>query len=134
LILRVRMKTAAQIVAFIAERIGFIYHHNPLMYGGTPEGVETLLFYYHELWAEIVERQKEYIDIRIAAHEKEECNSHSFSGRYLSLHQEASDREVANYATTQWRKISDQLAIPIQHEEIIKDLEQKLDPKSLWKF
>lgn len=128
------MKTTEQIIGLIAERIGLIYHHYPLAYGGSPEGVETLLFYYHDLWAEIVERKKEYIEARSAAHEKEECNGHSFSGRYLSLHPEASDREVAKYATTQWRTISDKLGLPIQHERIVEDLERDLGPKSTWKF
>jgi hypothetical protein len=129
-----KMKTTEQIIDLIAERIGLLYHHNPLMYGGTPEGVETLLFYYHLLWAEIVDRVDDWRTVHLEQIMVEDAGSMAFSGKYRVDHPEATDSEAAKYATSQWRKISDKLGVPIKHEEIIKDLERDLGPKSTWKF
>jgi hypothetical protein len=117
-----KMKTTEEIIDLIAWRIGLLYHHNPLMYGGTPEGVENLLFHYHLLWAEIVDRVKEHSDVKGQVYEEEECNGHGFVGRYLVLHPDAKAGEVLQYLVSQWRKISDRLGIPIPHKAIIEDL------------
>ena len=41
------MKSSEAMVEYLAEQIGVLYYHNPLMYGGSPNGVETLLWAYH---------------------------------------------------------------------------------------
>jgi hypothetical protein len=128
------MKTTEEIIDLIADKIGFIYHHNPLMYGGTPEGVETLLFYYHLLWAEIVDRVDDWRTVYSDQLTAEDAGSRTFSGKYRLDHPEATDRVAIKYATDQWRKISDKLGVPIKHEEIVKELERDLGPKSTWKF
>ena len=37
------MKTVPEIIAYLAKRIGLMYYHRPLMYGGATEGVDLLL-------------------------------------------------------------------------------------------
>ena len=116
------MKTAQEIVEIISQRLGYMYHHRPLMYGGTPEGVETLVWHFHHLYAEIVERREDFFEALGQVAEEEDCNSKGFAGRYRSLYPQASDEETAQYVAEQWRKISDRLGVPIAHEEIIEEL------------
>jgi hypothetical protein len=118
------MKSADEIIDFIADRIGHIYHHRPLMYGDTPAGVDHILDYYHELWAEIVDRQQDYRDAFERAHREEDCDAMTFSRRYANRHPNATDEEIANYTVKRWRNISDQLGVPIPHDNIIRDLER----------
>jgi hypothetical protein len=118
------MKTTEEIIEFIAQRLGYIYRHRPLMYGGTAKGVDLLGYTYHELWAEIVERQKDNRDIQDQVSLEEDCNGSGFAGRYRRDHADASDEETVQYVIEHWRTISDRLGVPILHEEIIEDLRQ----------
>jgi hypothetical protein len=119
------MKSTEQIIDLIAWKIGLIYHHNPLAYGGSPDGVENLMHVYHELWSEIVERQKEYRDVMSQVYCDEECSGFAVSYRFN--HPNAGIKEVTDYVVSHWRKISDSLGVPIPHEAIIKDLKKSYD-------
>ena len=122
------MKSVEEVIEFVAKRIGHIYHR-ALMYGGTPGGVDLILHYCHELWAEIVERQQEYWDTSMRVHEEQDCGAFDFSGRFRKVHPEATDEETVGYVVRQWRKISDQLGVPIPYDEIIQDLERAFEPE-----
>lgn len=115
------MKTVEEIIAYIAHRIGYIYYHRPLMYGGTAHGVDTLLHYYHELWAEIVDRQDEFRRTSWGVHAEEDCDAASFPTRYARNHPDAKEAEIADYAVRQWRKISERLGVPIPHQELKRE-------------
>jgi hypothetical protein len=117
------VKTTEQIIDLIAWKIGLIYHHNPLAYGGTPEGVENLMHVYHELWSEIVERYKEYRDVMSQVYCEVECSG--FAGSYCYNHPYATRDEVTHYVLEHWRKISDRSEVPIPHEAIIEDLRKE---------
>jgi hypothetical protein len=48
------MRDGKHIAEFVEERIGQVFRR-PLMYGGVPEAVDSILHYDHELWAVVHE-------------------------------------------------------------------------------
>lgn len=108
------MRTNKQILSFLEKRIGNIYLR-PLMYGGSPSGVELILHCYHEMWSEIMECKDEYDRYRIEIHRNEGCGSSNFSTKYMELDPDAKEDEIIKYVATQWKKISDLLRIPIKY-------------------
>jgi hypothetical protein len=106
------MKPAEQILEFVIDRIAHIYSR-PLMYGGTPEGVDLILDYYHELWAEIVDLRQNFIESTESVHRKEKCGSKSFSYRFREKRPKANNDEISKYVVNQWKKIDRLLGIPI---------------------
>ena len=112
------MKATDQIVAELAYRIGLIYYHRPLMYGGTPAGVELLLWTLHSLWAFAVEREEEF-DVEWRAElEREDCGAFDFSYRYSLNHPQASEDEIVAYTVKHWAIVSDRLNVPIPHARL----------------
>lgn len=119
------MKSAQELVAYIAHRIGYVYYFDrPLMYGGTGAGVDLLLLNFHEFWAEIMDRQDELRTTYWKALEDEDCGSANFSNRFAINNPEASEHEIAQYVVKQWRKISDQLEVPVPHAELKAELDK----------
>ncbi len=106
------MRDSRQIAEFVEERIGHIYRR-PLMYGGTPDGVDLILHYYHELWAEIHQRRGDYEQASSEAHEAERCGSMDFSTRYRRERPDASEGEAAAYVVSMWRKIDEKLGLAV---------------------
>ena len=111
------MKTAEQICNFVASRIGHIYYR-PLMYGGSPSGVDLILHDNHELWAEAMDLRECFTEISYTIHIEQDCGSADFSTHYSKLYPTASREEVCGYVVQQWKKISDHLQIPIPYDEI----------------
>jgi hypothetical protein len=112
------MRSIEEIIAYLARRIGYIYHHRPLMYGGTGAGVDQLLLTYHEVWAEAVDRHEEFMSVSGKVMQEEECGAASFSMRYAMNNPGASENEIALYVVDQWRKVSDRLGVPVPHSEL----------------
>jgi hypothetical protein len=104
------MRDGKQISDFVEERIGHVFRR-PLMYGGTPEGVDVVLDYYHELWALIHERGDEFEKVSSAAHDSEGCGSMNFAYRYQRDHPAASVDESARYVVSMWRRIGEKLGL-----------------------
>jgi hypothetical protein len=116
------MKSVDQIIAYLAERIGYIYYHpRPLMYGGTAEGVDLLLWTYHELWAEVVRKYDEFQDVRRNVLDEADCQAAGFPTRYLWDHPTATQEEIAEFVRRHWRMISDRLDVPISHERLHRE-------------
>lgn len=109
------MKSSEAMVAYLAEQIGLMYYHNPLMYGGTAFGVETLLYAYHQAWAHLVDFDGDWRDMWWKALEAEDCGSADFSHRYSMNHPEAPEMEVVAYVVKHWRPVSEKLGVPIPH-------------------
>jgi hypothetical protein len=121
------MRNVAEVVEYLAYRIGVIYYHDrPLMYGGTPDGVELLLYTYHDIWAQAAERESDLESVWRDALKQEDCGSANFSGRYSYNNPDADDVEVADYVLHQWRRISKSLAVPIPHERLEKDFAEHI--------
>ena len=75
------MKSTAEMGAFVWDRIDQI-HDRPLMYGGTAEGVDLILHYYHEIIAVIHDLEDEYQEISTITHQQEGCGSANFAVHY----------------------------------------------------
>ena len=105
------MRDGRQIAEFVEERIGRVFRR-PLMYGGTPECVDTILHHDQELWAVAHGREGDFQDVSTALHLSEGCGSASFAHRYRSRHPAASDDEVACYVVSMWRTIGERLGLP----------------------
>ena len=107
-----RMKSSEQISDFITDRIAAIYER-PLPFGRTPDGVEMILHYYHELWAEIHDKKDKYTSVRLKIYAEQDCGSMSFAFRYQRRNRRATADEIATYAVGQWQRISQETGIPV---------------------
>ena len=119
------MKSSEQILKFVTDRIGHIYFR-PLMYGGTPSGVDLILHYYHELWAEIVSQQEHYQNIRMKLSLEEGFGASDYSSYFEKQHPWATDKEAVIYVVHQWMKISKMLNISIEYDQLSKTLNMAL--------
>lgn len=97
-------------------------YKRPGGYGGTPDGVDLILHYYHELWAAIFCREKDYEEITREIRDEEACDSANFATRYQWDHPGATEIETIKYVVQQWKRISDRLNIPIPWKEIETEL------------
>ena len=109
------MKSSQAMLEYLAERIGLMYYHLPLGYGGDAYGVETLLYAYHDAWAFLVEYDGDWRNVWWEGLAAEDCGSADFSHRYSMNHPEASQEEVAEYVIAHWRVVSEKLGVPIPH-------------------
>lgn len=96
---------------FVEKRIRHIYRR-PLMYGGTAEGVDLLLHYYHELWAEINQREDDFEKATSVQRSKDGCGSLGFTFHYRRNRPDAQDEETVKYVVEQWQMISAMLSLP----------------------
>ncbi|RPI74652.1 MAG: hypothetical protein EHM45_17985 [Desulfobacteraceae bacterium] len=119
------MKSTEQILEFLAEQIGHIYFR-PLMYGGSAEGVDLLLFHYQHLWALIIEQEQKLDEFRFKIYKELDCGAMGFSTFYKRNHPEAPEHEAVFYVVDQWKKISDGIGIPIPYEKIKNELKNML--------
>jgi hypothetical protein len=104
------MTTAAQVIRLIAQRIGYIYER-PLMYGGTAEGVETVLSTLHSLWADATGHTEQFSSAVFAIASKNGSDAASFSSHYVRNHPHATEHEVAAHVVSLWKRISNKLGI-----------------------
>lgn len=111
------MKSAEQMVEGICLRIGYIYFR-PLMYGGTAAEVDLLLYYLHEIWAEMVEQTEQYRATFQASLSEQNCGAWSFDRCYRKLHPQATEEDTVAYVIDQWRKISKRACLPIPYSKI----------------
>ena len=102
------MKSTHEILKFVIDRLQHIYDR-PLMYGGTAMGVDLVLHYYNELWAEIVERSGEYEALREEVFREENCGSGGFACKFLKENPSAPESEAASYVVQQWQEIHKRL-------------------------
>lgn len=116
------MNDAGQVLRFVLDRIAQIYQR-PLMYGGTPESVDNLLYYYHELWAEILERREEFESVYRGELEREGCGNMHFAGHYRHRRRPgAEDGEATDFVVRRWLKVSGRLGIALPRAEIAASL------------
>src|SRR5687768_7542784 len=101
------MKSQQETVSYLLRRIGYVYHHRPLMYGGSGAGVELYLLDHHEIWAFIMDRENDFENARRDQLASENCGSANFASRYAMNHPAADEINIASYVVEQWRKISD---------------------------
>ena len=110
------MLNADQILQVVLRDLSRVYDR-PLMFGGDANGVEVILWAYHRLLAEIVERDEEYESIRIAQHWECGCQANSFSGHYRTdIRKGCSEIEAARYSVEQWKAIDKKLGLGIANQ------------------
>ena len=124
------MKSNKEIIEFIEERIGHIYFR-PLMFGGSASGVDLILHYYHELWAEIFDKVSIYHSIRDKAFEDLNCNAANFSAKFLMDNPTATDRDASWFTVDQWMLISSKLGLSVPYEKIRKILSGHSDSQNI---
>ncbi len=125
------MKSSEEIAESITLRIGHIYFR-PLLYGGTPEGVELILHYYHELWSEIFGLQEQYTSARQIVHSEENCGSMGFASRHQKRYPHASRDKTLTYVVRQWRKISKQIGVPVPYSFLRKEFQTNKQLQNLF--
>jgi hypothetical protein len=111
------MKSTKQIFDHILETIGHIYFR-PLMYGGTAQGVDLLLYHYHGLWAFITDQHEQFVEQSIQYHIEQDCDSASFATHYTLENPNATEQEIAAYVVKQWQELGKRLRVPIPYEKI----------------
>jgi hypothetical protein len=104
------MRDGRQIAEVVEERIGHVFQR-PLLYGGTPEAVDSILHYDDGLWAVAHEREGDFQEASAAFHLSEGCGSASFAHHYRASHPATSEDEVACYVVSMWRKIGERLGL-----------------------
>src|SRR5438067_1422314 len=107
------MKTAEEVLAYVVDRIGHVYRR-PLMYGDNADGVDLLLFAYHDLWAEIVGRQS---DLGSARYELASKRGHcamspsTYFRREVPGGDRATEAEAAAYVVDYWALMDEALGL-----------------------
>jgi hypothetical protein len=112
------MKSLQQTIDDLTLRIGCIYYHRPLMYGGSADGVDVILHLLHSIWAYAVDRESEFEREWRSEMEREDCDSANFAFRYKMKHPNASEAEIASYVVEHWKRISLVLSVPIPHARL----------------
>ena len=125
------MKSSKQIAESIALRIGHIYFR-PAMYGGTPEGVELVLYCYHELWTDIFGLREQFIPAIQAISAEESCGALGFAHHHKRRYPRASRDKTMAYVVKQWRKISKRLSVPVPYAAIRLEFKDNERPKNLF--
>jgi hypothetical protein len=105
------VRDSQQITEYVEERIGQVYLR-PLMYGGSADGVDNLLHWYHDLWAVIHQREDDFLREASSAHADEGCDSANFAFHYRRDRPSATEAEVAGYVVSMWRRIGERLGVP----------------------
>lgn len=125
------IKSAEEIADSIALLIGHIYFR-PLMYGGTPEGVELILWCYHDLWSDIFGLREQFDTVRRTISEEEDCGNLGFAHRYKRRYPRASRDKMLAYIVKQWRKISKQLGVPVPYSSLRQEFQHLKHLKNLF--
>lgn len=123
------MKSSQAMLEYLAEQIGLLYYHMPLAYGGTAEGVETLLYAYHNAWAHLVEHEGDWRTVWWEALAAEDCGSANFATRYAMNHPDAGQEEIAAYVVAHWRPVSEKLGVPIPHAALQAEFDERGRPR-----
>src|SRR5262249_37322361 len=107
------MKDGFRILQFVLSVIGRIYER-PFMYGGDADGVELILWHYHQLQAEIVDRREEFDAVLESFTLNRQCCVMGSAGHYREhVRPEAPEDEVVRYVVAQWKAIDERLRIAV---------------------
>jgi hypothetical protein len=106
------MRDAQGILQAVLLRIRHVYNR-PLMYGGTPEAVDTLLHWYHEMWAVIVEAERAFERVELSVHMETGPVAAGFATVYRRRRPQSTDKQVARYVVRKWSQIDSRLGISL---------------------
>lgn len=100
------MRSATEIVTYVLSGITEVYQR-PFMYAETPVGIEIVLHLYHDLWAMIMEREKEYVQARSSISSEEGADADSLSNNFAKAHPESTEEECMKYVLACWQRIDE---------------------------
>ena len=108
------MKDASQIVEMVLQTIGSIYKR-PTMYGVNAGEIDAILWQYHGLWLDILDRDSdELLEAHRSVHGlRHFCNT-SFSHHYRTHTKngpEASEDDAIEFVISAWKKMDTKLGI-----------------------
>jgi hypothetical protein len=110
------MKDASQIIEMLLQTIGSIYNR-PKMYGANAGEIDAILWQYHRLWIDILEREwGEFIEAHELVHGGGHHCNNSFSGHYRTCTKNgagASEDEVIEFVIQAWKKLDTNLGISL---------------------
>src|SRR5262245_7450617 len=106
------MRNAEQIAEFVLNRIAKIYLR-PSNYGRNAEEADTILHYFHELWAVIMDREEEYWKVKDEIHKRERCGAMCFATHYQLVRPGVSDSETVEYVVSRWRIVSERMGMSV---------------------
>lgn len=114
------MWTAQDVSEFLELRIGHVLAtpRGPMMFGGSAEGVDVLLNSYLELWSRLNERYEDYETLRCQQRSALNAGSASFAFHYRRRNKKQSEFHAANYVALQYKKIIQQLQLPVPCKQI----------------
>jgi hypothetical protein len=116
------MSDAPDIIQLLRERVGHAYHR-PIMFGGSPEGVDAVLHCYHELWAAVLGRDQEFEAVWSAVRAKSKCGASGFASGRRGQRDRPADPEVMEFVVTQWREVDRLLNLIVPAEPLESKLQ-----------
>jgi hypothetical protein len=109
------MRNAEQILAFVLWQIGNVYRR-PRMYGVAGEEVEGVLWVYHNVWAEIVDRRGDFgsavQDVAARQGHGAWAPANHFR-REVALGTNPSEEDVTKYVIDHWKLIDEELGLSV---------------------
>lgn len=109
--------TAQEVPEFIERRLGYV-RMRPLMYGGNADAVETLLGGYLQQWSCRHDRSEDFEFARSSRSAALKAVSANFSTHYRRHHQKQSEAQATNSVALQYKKIIQQLQLPVPGKQI----------------
>lgn len=111
------MWTAQQLSEFLELRIGHVLMW-PMMFGGSAQAVDTLLHSYLELWSRLHDRYVDYESARMSRSAALKAGTANFAIHYRRRHTKETEFQAANYVALQYKKIVEQLQLPVPWKQI----------------
>src|SRR5262249_30569516 len=110
------MKDASRIVEMVLQTIGAIYKR-PGMYGVNAGEIDAILWHYHRLWMDILERDTDdFLETHRSVHGRRHLCNTSFSHHYRTHTKhgaEASEDETIEFVIRAWKKMDTWLGISL---------------------
>ena len=110
------MKDASQIVEMVLQTIGAIYKR-PMMYGVNAGEIDAILWQYHRLWMDIMERDTDdFFEAHRSVHGRRHYCNTSFSN-HCRTHTKngagASEDEAIEFVIRAWKKMDKKLGFDL---------------------
>jgi hypothetical protein len=113
------MKDASQIVEMVLQTIRSIYKR-PKMYGVNAGEIDAILWQYHRLWMDILERDTDdFFEAHRSVHGRRHLCNTSFSHHYRTHTKngaEACEDDAIEFVIRSWKKMDTKLGIALPLE------------------
>lgn len=118
------VKTNEAVLSFVLWKIEQLYYEKfPVMFAGSPQGIDLALLHYHELWAFMTGQWSLFTKVWHESRAAAGAPEIDFCGHFAREHPEVVQgppterrHEWADYIIENWRNISSQLSVPLSRE------------------